>query len=93
MFLPDHTWNIVKQFLFRKKHPIAILLKPICLRYTRPQFYISNYYKLRNGMFVKLDRPFLQVDCSIEKTIPFSIWFKRKVQTSKKILKNQINPV
>lgn len=87
IFLPDHTWDIIRQFLFRKKHPIAILLKPFCLGYARPQFYISNYYKLRNGMFVKLDKPFLQIDPCIKATIPFSIWFKRKRKPSKKILK------
>ena len=92
-YLPEYTWNIVRQFLFRKKHPVAILMKPLCIQYSRPQIYISNYYKLRNGMFVKLVKPFLQLDPSIEKSIPFNIWFKRRRTLRNKILKNHVNPV
>ena len=90
MYLPEYTWEIIKKFLFRKKHPTAKLMRPLCLRYTRPQIFISNYYKLRNGMFVRLTKPFLQIEVALEKTISFSIWFKKK---SKKVLKNQINPI
>lgn len=62
MFFPDYPWFLIKEFLFRKSHPVAKLLKTFSERYKRPQIFMSMYYKLNNGMFVKVPRHVLQID-------------------------------
>ena len=61
-YFSDYPWFLIKAFLFRKTHPTAKLLKTFCERYKRPQIFMSLYYKLNNGMFVKLHKPCLQID-------------------------------
>lgn len=61
-YFSDYPWFLIKEFLFRKTHPTAKLLKTLCDRYSRPQIFMSLYYKLSNGMFVKLPKPCLQID-------------------------------
>lgn len=61
-YFSDYPWSLIKEFLFRKTHPTAKLLKTLCDRYSRPQIFMSLYYKLSNGMFVKLPKPCLQID-------------------------------
>ena len=61
-YFSDYPWCLIKEFLFRKTHPTAKLLKTLCDRYRRPQIFMSIYYKLSNGMFVKLPKPCLQID-------------------------------
>ena len=62
MFFPDYPWFLIKEFLFRKTHPTAKLLKILSERYRRPQIFMSMYFKLKDGMFVKVPRPILQID-------------------------------
>ncbi len=67
-YFSDYPWFLIKEFLFRKTHPTAKLLKTLSERYRRPQIFMSNYYKLNNGMFVKLPKPCLQIDPPLDET-------------------------
>lgn len=62
MFIPDHPWAIIKDFLMKKKHPTSKLIKSYAERYHRPQIFMSRYLKLRNGMYVKVEKPVLQIE-------------------------------
>ena len=62
MELPDYPWFIVKEFLLKKKHPTSKLIKNLTERYSRPQIFMSRFVKLRNGMFVKVEKPYLQLE-------------------------------
>jgi hypothetical protein len=65
MDIPDYPWFIIKQFLFRKIHPTAKLIKCYSERYLRPQIFMSHYSKLRNGMYVRLEKPVLEMEKSL----------------------------
>ena len=60
--IPDYPWSIIKEFLFRKVHPTSKILKSWCDRYQRPQIFMSKYFKLRNGSFVIMEKPVLQIE-------------------------------
>jgi hypothetical protein len=60
--LPDYPWEIIKQFLLKKKHPTSKLIKDYAERYHRPQIFMSRFVKLRNGMYVKVEKPVIQID-------------------------------
>jgi hypothetical protein len=61
IYLPEYTWELVKAFLFRRKHPIVKILERYSLSYLRPQIFMSSYYKLRDGMYIKMPKPCLQL--------------------------------
>jgi hypothetical protein len=70
IYLPEYTWKLVKDFLFHRKHPTAFLLERFCLRYHRPQIFMSGFYKMRDGMYVKMSKPCLQIiPTSLETTV------------------------
>ena len=70
IYLPDYTWELVKAFLFRRRHPTALLLQRYSLSYLRPQIFMSSYFKLRDGMYVKMPKPCLQlIPTSMESTV------------------------
>lgn len=60
--LPDYPWAIIKEFLFKKKHPTSKLIKMYGERYHRPQIFMSQYVKLRNGMYVKVEKLMLHIE-------------------------------
>ena len=79
MELPDYPWFIVKQFLLRKKHPTAKLIKFYAESYQRPQIFMTYYAKLRNGMYVKVEKPILGMEKSLSSlNISFSAFVKIK---------------
>jgi hypothetical protein len=85
MFFPDYPWFLIKEFLFRKSHPVAKLLKTFSERYQRPQIFMSMYYKLNNGMFVKVPRHVLQIDPPLANTsITFFQYVRIKTFPKKK---------
>ena len=70
VYLPEYTWELVKAFLFRRRHPTARLLERYSLSYLRPQIFVSYLFKLRNGMYVKMPKPCLQlIPTSMESTV------------------------
>lgn len=72
MYLPDYTWEVIKEFLLRKKHPTALIMKRYTFYYTKPQIFLSQYYQLRNGMFIRMDKPCIQcIPRSLENSISF----------------------
>lgn len=65
MDIPDYPWFLIKQFLFRKIHPTAKLIKEYSEKYIRPQIFMSHYTKLRNGMYVRMEKPVLGIEQSL----------------------------
>jgi hypothetical protein len=86
IYLPNYTWDIIKAFLLRKKHPTALLIKKYTFYYTKPQIFLSYYYQLRNGMFVKMDKPCLQCipEGVLERSISFAQYVRSKKMTRSK---------
>ena len=84
LYLPDYPWMIIKEFMLRKRHPTAKILKLLSHRYLNPQIFVSNYYQLKSGMLVKVDKPVLQIrPQSLENSLTFKQYVK--VKTIKKI--------
>ena len=70
---------IIKEFMLKKQHPSAKLLKTLSQRYLRPQIFMSNYFQLKDGMFIKVDKPMLQmIPHSLESTLTFNRYVKTK---------------
>lgn len=78
VYLPEYTWELVKAFIFRRRHPTARLLERYSLSYLRPQIFMSSYFKLRDGMYVKVPKPCLQlIPTSMESTVMSFITYVR----------------
>lgn len=63
---PDYPWMIIKSFLLKKTHPTAKLIQKYAFYYSKPKFFMSYFFQLKNGMFVKMEKPCLQI-------IPYSL--------------------
>jgi hypothetical protein len=86
IYLPEEIWCIVKAFLLKRKHPSALLLKPYTFYYTKPQIFLSSYYKMRDGMYVKMDKPCLQcIPEGLEKSVSFVQYVRAKEMRRKKV--------
>ena len=90
IYLPDYPWSIIKDFMLRKVHPSAKLLKLLSERYLRPQIFMSNYFLLKNGMFVKVDRPELQMKLSISSSVKFIQYVRMKGKSNLLKLKKKV---
>ena len=78
-YIPEYPWMIIKYYMLKKHHPTAKLFKTLSERYLRPQIFMSNYFQLKDGMFVKVDKPMLQmIPHSLEKTLTFNRYVKMK---------------
>jgi hypothetical protein len=76
MYLPDYPWAIIKEFLLKKKHPTSKLIKKYADRYHRPQIFMSRYVKLRNGMYVRVEKPVLQIEQSLNMSFQSFVYVK-----------------
>ena len=78
-YIPEYAWMIIKEFMLKKQHPTAKLLKTLSLRYLRPQIFMSDYFQLRDGRFMKVDKPMLQMmPHSLEETLTFNRYVRMK---------------